>query len=55
MEKKKRKPYKKPEIFRIKLLPQDAVLTNCKTSTGITGQGGPGNKCIGVCNKTFGT
>jgi hypothetical protein len=40
-----KKPYKKPEIARVEMKPEDAVLTACKTN-----RAGPGRKTW--CNKT---
>jgi hypothetical protein len=42
--KAKRRPYKKPEIEQVRLVPEEAVLTGCKMST----QSGPGD--ITGCN-----
>ncbi len=46
----KKKYYKKPEIKAVNLVPEEAVLTNCKAT--FTGPGG-GSKCIehvSLCN-----
>ena len=37
-----KRKYKKPEINKVKLVPEEAVLTNCKVT--FTAQGG-GSKC----------
>ena len=34
METNKKKLYQKPEIQEVKLVPEEAVLTACKTATG---------------------
>jgi len=39
----KRKPYQKPEIKQVDLVPEEAVLTGCKTQTGINT--GPSINC----------
>jgi hypothetical protein len=41
-----RRPYKKPEMERVSLRPEEAVLGNCKNSAA-SGPGGPGN-CMPV-------
>ena len=38
----KKRPYQKPEIKEVMLTPEDAVLANCKRTTG-------GNKSAGRC------
>ena len=44
-----RKPYTKPELRRIQLRPEEAVLGACKTS-GTSGPGGMGNCApVGPC------
>ncbi|MGD8229989.1 MAG: hypothetical protein PVI20_19590 [Desulfobacteraceae bacterium] len=50
-----RRSYKKPEIKRVKLKIQEAVLQPCKASDGDTA--GKGNKWCGHpgCSTTFGT
>lgn len=40
-----RRPYRKPEIKQLKLMPEEAVLTGCKT----TGTGSTSNKNDGGC------
>ena len=55
MEKKERKNYKKPEIFEVKLAPEEALLSGCKTSTGNVGSPPLNWKCSGKCNKNLGT
>ena len=34
METNKKRPYRKPQIEEVKLIPEEAVLTNCKTASG---------------------
>lgn len=48
-----KRPYQKPRLERVKLAPEEAVLTSCKTPQGIifgpmnlNCRGGPG----GICN-----
>ncbi len=36
----KRKTYQKPEVLRVALRPEEAILGACKTSTGGSGTGG---------------
>ncbi len=49
-----RRAYKKPQVKKVKLTPQDAVLTGCKTS--MNGVGG-GKKCseTGCTNRLAGS
>ena len=37
METNKKKPYKKPQLQEVKLVPEEAVLTACKTANGLAG------------------
>jgi len=37
MTKKARKPYSKPEVTKVRLVPQEAVLDTCKTTGAIVG------------------
>jgi len=39
-ERVQRKPYTKPEVKRVLLRPEEAVLGFCKETTGTTGAGG---------------
>lgn len=51
-----RRPYSKPEIEQVQLIPEEAVLTSCKTSTG--GPGRPGVGCAVApkhCKNTLGS
>ena len=41
---KVRKPYKKPGIKKVRLIPEEAVLTTCKVNTS---DSGPGTTCGG--------
>jgi hypothetical protein len=42
----KKKPYAKPEVRRVMLRAEEAVLGACKTaSSGQSGPGGSGNRC----------
>lgn len=34
MEKKVKRPYKRPEVSEVKLTPEEAVLSGCKTDSG---------------------
>lgn len=34
MEITQKKPYERPSLKEVKLIPEEAVLTNCKTATG---------------------
>jgi hypothetical protein len=46
---KVRKPYKKPEVVRVALRPDEAVLGNCKSGSAV-GPGGAGNCThVGPC------
>lgn len=38
METNKKKPYQKPQLQEVKLIPEEAVLTNCKTTTASAGR-----------------
>jgi hypothetical protein len=44
-----RKPYRKPEVNRFPLRPEEAVLGFCK-STSSAGPSGGGCKTVGRCN-----
>jgi hypothetical protein len=42
-----KKPYQKPEVRRVPLRPEEAVLGGCKTASGGAGSG---NTCtVGLC------
>jgi hypothetical protein len=57
MNKKAKRPYKKPGVFEVKLTPEDAVLSNCKVgSTGSTPFTAIPYKCSGGgCANAFGS
>jgi hypothetical protein len=47
----KKKPYSPPEIRKVKLQPQGAVLGVCKNNPGISGPGGPNcNAAVNPCS-----
>lgn len=50
-----KKYYKKPEVHKVKLVPEEAVLGGCKTNTGNIGNPPTNWKCGGPCNKDQGT
>jgi hypothetical protein len=52
MRKKLKKPYKKPKIGEVKLVPKEAVLAVCKTSVGSVGSTG---KCVATCSSGQGS
>lgn len=41
---KEKKPYRRPQISRVRLVPEEATLQNCKEAGGATGLGA--NKCL---------
>ncbi|MEC4676407.1 MAG: hypothetical protein VST72_05730 [Nitrospirota bacterium] len=43
-EKKSRRPYNRPKIEQVQLIAEEAVLTTCKTTGGVTG---PTTTCTG--------
>lgn len=45
----KRKPYVKPEMERIQLVPEEAVLGGCKSISGAEGIGQTGNCMTSSC------
>ncbi|UCC94338.1 MAG: hypothetical protein JSW40_05870 [Candidatus Omnitrophota bacterium] len=50
-----KRAYKKPDIRKVELVPQEAVLMGCKRSNG---QGGKNNRCppvSGGCKTTSGS
>ena len=49
-----RRSYKKPEISEVKLVPEEAVLSNCKTQSGNAGVAPPA-KCVAACGAKAGT
>lgn len=48
---KEKKPYGRPKISRVRLVPEEATLQNCKEAGGATGLGA--NKCLsmGTCKQ----
>jgi len=47
---KEKKPYGRPQISRVRLVPEEATLQNCKEAGGATGLGA--NACLtGGCKK----
>ena len=42
---KEKKPYRRPQISRVGLVPEEATLQNCKNPGGATGLGA--NSCLG--------
>ena len=55
MNKKAKRPYKKPEVFEVKLTPEDAVLSGCKGETGATPKANAPYKCVGSCASAVGS
>lgn len=56
MRKKGKRPYRKPEVFEVKLTPEEAVLTVCKTASGSGAPKGATNlKCTGGCANAIGS
>jgi len=56
MNKKAKRPYKKPEVFEVKLTPEDAVLSGCKGSSGTAQKRDPPYKCTGgLCLSVIGS
>ena len=51
MAKKVRKPYQKPNVNRVKLVINEAVLAGCKTGPGASGQSGQ-NCDFAACKKS---
>jgi hypothetical protein len=48
-----RKPYEKPKLNQVKLVPQETMLSGCKTPSGA---GGRNSACTGTaCKKTTGS
>ena len=52
MERKAKKSYKRPEVFKVGLTPDEAVLTGCKRG-GVTGKPEYGDRCSGKCASTI--
>jgi hypothetical protein len=55
MRKKAKRPYKKPEVFKVKLTPTEAVLAVCKAGSGSGYGSSTGQICQRVCNKDPGS
>jgi len=56
MEANKKKHYKKPQLQEVKLVPEEAVLTNCKTAAGKHHRSCIHKKCApGHANKAVGS
>ena len=53
MQKKAKRPYKKPEISKVRLVPEEAVLAGCKISG--TGKPRAPGRCTGACVSAIGT
>ncbi|MBA7688065.1 hypothetical protein ES703_96541 [subsurface metagenome] len=48
---KEKRPYRKPQTSRVRLVPEEATLQFCKEAGGATGLGA--NKCLtGGCKQT---
>lgn len=45
MEKGVKKPYAKPQVKQVNLVPEEAVLLGCKTTTSPSGKVAGGNTC----------
>lgn len=45
-----RRPYQKPEIERVRLVAEEAVLNICKLGSGEVGPNGSDNGCVTVVN-----
>ena len=43
----KRRPYRAPELQRVRLVPDEAVLASCKSNV-TAGPAGPVQKCAGI-------
>ena len=44
---KSRRPYRAPELQRVRLVPDEAVLASCKSNV-TAGPAGPVKKCTGI-------
>ncbi len=53
MEIKEKKPYRMPQISRVRLVPEEATLQNCKEAGGATGFGA--NSCLSGGCKSVGS
>ena len=54
MQEEVKRSYKKPEIFKVKLTPEEAVLSGCKQG-GSTGKPEYGYRCQGQCASDIGS
>ena len=50
MGKKIKRSYKKPNISKVNLTPEEAVLAACKATSGAAGRPPTGTKCVGKCS-----
>lgn len=50
---KEKKPYRMPQISRVRLVPEEATLQNCKEAGGATGFGA--NSCLSGGCKSVGS
>ena len=55
MKEKAKRPYKKPQVFEVKLTPEEAVLTGCKGDTGGAPKKSIPYKCVSACASTIGS
>lgn len=49
MGKKVKRSYKKPNICKVNLTPEEAVLAACKATSGTAGRPPAATKCVGKC------
>ena len=54
MTEMKKKIYKRPELSKVELIPEEAVLYGCKTA-GTTGKPESPGRCEGACVSTIGS
>lgn len=54
MSKQSRKPYKRPQVSKVRLIPEEAVLSGCKTG-GTTGKPQAPGRCAGACVSAIGS
>lgn len=55
MRKKVKRSYKKPNICKVKLTPEEAVLAMCKGTKGAAGRPPAATKCVGGCSSARGS
>lgn len=53
--KKGRRSYQKPQIKEVNLIPEDAVLQNCKSATGATSKAGRCRSSANCANRVVGS